>query len=373
MAARLDFDSVLRRRIRVEGWDGQGRSSLAEVRAALASRDPERALDLLDCYLWETELLYSGYLAWINDWIAAIGRREGPGLWVYLARALSHLGELGLATLPAEIAEPIGRLAESGIETIGDEVGHRLLGHDKTESIPLSPWLEAGRAERQALEAAIRDERWSDTAALLDTLHWAHKPFHDAYSDWLWLWMTMLAEAWGEAEMIALIADSGTRLRTAGLDLLPSIPVERQVMHLGAAMRGHRSGPGEEGDIRITEDEEKIVIAFDACGSGGRMRRRGEIDRLPARQDAPYRFGTTSAPHPMGWGRSNVPYYCLHCAAYAEMQSIDQIGYPSRVTLFDPDHDKPCAWAFYKRPEDIPEEYFRRLGKVRDPARFARK
>src|SRR5947209_15336608 len=105
MAANLEFDPILGRKIRVEGWAGQGRSSLAEVRDALASHDADRSLELLDCYLWETELLYAGYLAWINDWIVQIGRREPSILWRYLAGALAHLADLALTTLPLEIAD----------------------------------------------------------------------------------------------------------------------------------------------------------------------------------------------------------------------------------------------------------------------------
>lgn len=371
MAAILEFDPLLNRKIRTEGWAGQGRSSLAEVRDALEAGDGARAIELLDCYLWETRLLYVGYLAWLRDWVAKIGEREQAGLWVYLERAHAHAGAFGIIDLPSEIADEATANPAHAIALVARDGGSALSSGEAL--LPVSPWLEVGQAERAALEKAIGGGAWDEARRRLEALHWLHKPYHDVYSDWLWLWMTMLAQAWGEDAMIALIADSGLRLRTAGLDMLPSIPVERQVMHLAAAMRGHRSGPGEEGDIRVLEDDEKFVIEFDACGSGGRMRRQGAIDGLPARQDAPFRFGTTSAAHPMGWGRTNVPYYCLHCAAYAEMQSVDQIGYPSRVTLFNPDHSKPCAWAFYKRPEDTPQEYFDRIGKRRDPKRFVRK
>jgi hypothetical protein len=355
--------------MRVESWEGQGVSSLAETRLAIQARSAEEALDMFDTYIFETRWLYDGYLAWVNDWIEQIGRREGAGLWDYLQRTLTHLANLKVTTLPTEIAEHAARSAAHGIEIAGSS---HLRQRTSGALIPISSWLEVGKAAESELRATISAGDRPAALRLLESVHREHKPVHDAYSDWLWLWMTLLAERWSEEAMLGLLMDSGTRLRTAGLQALPKIPVSDQVRMMAAAMRGHRSGPGEEGDIRVTEDSEKYVIEFDACGSGGRMRRRGEIDGLPPRQDAPFRMGETRKAGPLSWGRAGVPYYCTHCAAYAEIMSTDLIGYPSRVTLFNPDGTKPCAWAFYKKPESIPEEYFTRIGRKRDPSRFVK-
>ena len=39
------------------------------------------------------------------------------------------------------------------------------------------------------------------------------------------------------------------------------------------AMRGHLGGPGRLGDMELEEHEDRIVIRFDPCGSGGRGRK----------------------------------------------------------------------------------------------------
>jgi hypothetical protein len=373
MTAQLRLDPFLKRNMRGENWEGQQRSSFMEAADAIR-RDENRAAaaEMVEVYLWEMQWLYGGYLAWVKDWIVEIGRRDPQRCWDYLVRAHRHLRYLNVDTLPVEVADAVCSLESNhGIGLENGPEGSVLRNRERL-SIPLSAWLDVGSATLARLRQQIASGEAAAALTSLEQLHAEHKPVHDAYCDWLWLWMTLLAHDWGEEQMIDLIASSGDRLRTAGLKALPSIPVADQVRHMVAAMRGHRSGPGELGDVRIVEDEEKFTVSFDACGSGGRMRRRGEIDGLPARQDAPFHFGVTQKAHPMSWGKTGVPYYCLHCAAYAEMQSTDLIGYPSRVTLFDPDGGKPCAWSFYKRPEDIPEHFFDRIGKTRDPSRFAR-
>jgi hypothetical protein len=371
MTARLEFSAILGRKVRVEGWAEQGVSSLAETRLSIEQRAPGEALEMLDCYLAEARWIYEGYFAWVGDLVHAIGEREGAALWGYLARAHAHLVQMAMPTLPLEIVERVVGVPAHAIELTESGTAYRQ--KDSGSTLPASRWFDIGKEHELLLRQAIAAGERERSLALLGELHRQHKPLHDAYSDWIWLWMTQLAERWGESTMYEMMMESGRRLRTAGILATPSIPVEEQVRLLAAGMRGHRSGPGEEGDIRVSEDAEKYIVEFDPCGSGGRMRRWGQIDNLPPRDKSPFNLGLSQETHPMSWGRTGVPYYCTHCAAYAEILSTDLIGYPSRVTLFDPNGRKPCSWAFYKRPEDIPEQYFTRIGRTRDPANFKKK
>ena len=284
MKAILEYNPLLRRKSRVEPWDGQGVSSLEQTRQAIRHSAPADALDMFECYLAETRWLYEGYLAWVRDWTTAIAGREGSRFWAYLLRAHTHLKLMAMPTLPAEISPEVTLHAEVGV-AFDPSFGFRHL--QSGAMIPASRWSDIGLD----LEGQFRDEaalgRRDRALALLERVHVEHKPLHDAYSDWLWLWMTMIAERWGEEAMFELMMDSGRRLRTEGINALPAIPVEEQVRLMAGAMRGHRSGPGEQGDLRISEDEEKYTIEFDACGSGGRMRRKGEIDGLPRAKTLP--------------------------------------------------------------------------------------
>jgi hypothetical protein len=121
---------------------------------------------------------------------------------------------------------------------------------------------------------------------------------------------------------------------------------------LAEHLRGHFSGPGREGSVTIVEDEEKIRLIMDPCGTGGALRRRGCKS-----------LGTYASATPDTWGRADeVPSYCAHCAKNEQML-IAILGYPALVTQFDPDPDKPCGWTFYKHPADIPEHYYTRVGR----------
>lgn len=367
MKALLKYNPLLRRKSRIESWEAQGVSSLEQTRQAIRDSSPTEALEMFECYVAEMRWLYDGYLAWVRDWVTSIGQREGAQLWDYLARAHLHLEQMAMPTLPAEIAEQVVAATESGV-TFDQQAGYR---RPETDTVlPASRWMDIGVDAEIEFRLELNLGQQARALALLERVHREHKPVHDAYSDLLWLWMTMIAERWGEEAMFELMIASGRRLRTPGIEALPGIPIEEQVRMMAGAMRGHRSGPGEEGDIRVLEDDEKYVIEFDACGSGGRMRRTGEIDHLPPRHEAPFNLGSTRKSSPMSWNRPGVPYYCTHCAAYSEILSTDLIGYPSRVTLFNPDGAKACAWAFYKDPGSIPEEYFTRIGRKRDPSKF---
>ena len=91
------------------------------------------------------------------------------------------------------------------------------------------------------------------------------------------------------------------------------------------------------------------------------MRRGDPVDKTPSRLGPPYNFGVTKKGYPWSWGLKSVPYYCIHCAIN-EILPIEWGGYPLWVTGYSDDAAEPCYWHFYKKPELIPDEYFKRLG-----------
>jgi hypothetical protein len=119
----------------------------------------------------------------------------------------------------------------------------------------------------------------------------------------------------------------------------------------------------------MKEDKEKISMILDPCGSGGRMMRVGEIDGLPPRTEAPFFFGKTRKPYSWSWGKKGVPYYCAHCCVL-EILDVERFGFPRRVVQFPKKPDQPCTWLFYKDPNAIPDIYFTRIGKEKDPSKF---
>jgi hypothetical protein len=134
------------------------------------------------------------------------------------------------------------------------------------------------------------------------------------------------------------------------------------------AMRGHLCGPGRRGDLEISEDDEKIVVAFDPCGLGGRQ--HGDpIEGSGSRHAAPYDFGVTTERHGWAWNEQGVCYYCAHCCFALELWPAEQWGHPVRVVdspLYGESQSqtpKKCTWTVYKTLEAIPPEAYTRIGR----------
>ena len=123
------------------------------------------------------------------------------------------------------------------------------------------------------------------------------------------------------------------------------------------AMRGHLCGPDRRGELEVAEDDDKVVIAFDPCGSGGRQQRNGD-------------FGVTQERHDWAWNETGVCYYCAHCCFALELWPAEQWGHPVRVVdspLYPQETSGPepkkCRWTIYKRLDAIPAEAYERIGR----------
>jgi hypothetical protein len=161
-----------------------------------------------------------------------------------------------------------------------------------------------------------------------------------------------VAAAWEESLKRGWKRDTGSILERDRRDVVEA---------LAATWRAHStSGKGQNpGAFTVSEDGEKFTFAMNPCGSGQRLWRNGAYEG----EDA---YGVTEKAHDWSYGREGFPLYCTHCAFMNELLPIRWYGmplYPSRPPQ-DFDHD-PCVWYWYKRAEDIPEEYWRRYGMER--------
>lgn len=223
-------------------------------------------------------------------------------------------------------------------------------------------WRTLGRPTQQLIVEAI-DERNYDTAkALANYIIPESKGLHDLYCDWIWDMLTKTGERHGEEAVYELCrATQATWMMKRTWKGLLKMSVQERVYLNAEVMRSHRCGPDQDGEITIIEEEDRISIKMDPCGSGGRMRRGDPVNGTGSRMKAPYSFGCTRRAYPWSWDKKNVPYYCIHCAIN-EMLPIEWGGYPLWVTGYNEDEAEPCHWHFYRRPELIPDFYFTRLG-----------
>lgn len=223
-------------------------------------------------------------------------------------------------------------------------------------------WADLGRPTTEAIMSAIEDGRLDDARNLTRYMIPEGKALHDLYSDWIWDIYTKVGAEYGDEAVYKLTkATQSTWMMGRTYKGFSKMPVEDQVYLTAEMMRSHRGGPKQDGSLEIIEEHDRISIKMDPCGSGGRMRRGDPVDGTPSRLGPPYNFGVTKESHSWCWGKKGVPYYCVHCALN-EIIPIELGGRPLWVTGYNEDHDKPCYWHFYKKPELVPEEYFTRLG-----------
>ncbi|MBM3789216.1 MAG: hypothetical protein FJW35_02575 [Acidobacteria bacterium] len=222
------------------------------------------------------------------------------------------------------------------------------------------------------LKTLIREGRSEEALAMVDYLHIEGKGLHDLYCDWTYADLDYVAGKYGEEEVYHILRYAKQVLSKVFYGRVPQLTVEETVVFFAEAMRAHRTGPKELGDFVLREEPDRYVMEFDPCGSGGRMRRVGEVDQTPPRTGPPLNLGRTQQAYPWTWGKSGVPYYCIHCCVWHEIMAIEAQGYPTKITEYSDDPAVPCVWLFYKKPELIPEEYFTRIGMRKDPSRFSK-
>lgn len=223
-------------------------------------------------------------------------------------------------------------------------------------------WDDIGAPTQELIAEAVDDGRLDEAKALGRYMVTEGKALHDLFCDWIWDLLSQVAKRSGEEAMFDVLKDSQSSwmLKRTWRGFL-NLSVEERVQLSAEMMRSHRGGPKQDGEIDVIEDDEKFVIRMDPCGSGGRMRRGDPVEGTGSRLEPPYSFGVTQEAHDWAWGKKNVPYYCLHCAVNERMP-MEWGGHPLWVTGYEDDAAKPCEWRFYKRAEDIPEEYYSRQG-----------
>ena len=224
-------------------------------------------------------------------------------------------------------------------------------------------WEDLGKATPAVAADAIDKGRTEDAKRLARYTIPEGKALHDLFCDWLWDLFTNIAERHGEEELHQTLRQTqgGWMMKRTWRGFL-NLSVEERVYLTAEIMRAHRCGPEQDGRLEVTDEGDHYCIGMDPCGSGGRMRRGDPVDGTPSRLGPPYNFGATKQAYDWSWGQAGVPYYCLHCVMN-EVLPMEWGGHPLWVTGYDADPEKPCSWKFYKRAEDIPEAYYRRVGR----------
>jgi hypothetical protein len=322
--ARLSYSPLLERRIRVGAAESLGTPTGELAVEALRVGDRPAAREYVEYMAEEAARIFLLFSTWIE-----------------------HLLEFGRSHV--EDFEP-------GLERLRE-----LIGAPPPIVEPSAPGRrELGEALRAAAEGS-RDE----LEAALATLRDAHTDVHDAQADWCWGLLTLFRDALGEERMDEVFRVTQGKWLAERYARYDTMTPEESFQLTIEGMRGHYCGRLRDGRVDVLEDDEKWVMSFDPCGTGGRMRRGDPARDQSPRDEPPYNFAVTNEAHDWSWNRKGVCLYCAHCAVVNEILPIEATGAPMRVTEYPEEPGQPCRWTIYKRPELVPDEAYGRVGRER--------
>jgi hypothetical protein len=325
MQSELRFSEKLGRRVRRDRPESLGTSTYELIVAAVREGDTSTASEYLDYAVEEGARILALFSTWI-DALLSFGRAEASDFEAALADLEQTIG-----TAPPILSDP-------------EEVGR----------------TEAGRAA-----AAVRAGDVPEVEGALAALKEAQITIHDAQADWCWGLLTVLRDALGEERTEEVLRVTQAPWLAERYARFADMSSQESLELTVEGMRGHFTGRSRSGSVGVEDKGDRWVLSFDACGSGGRMR-RGDPERgqLP-RTEPPYRFGVTHEAHAWSWGRRGVCLYCAHCAVVNEILPIEATGAPMRVVDYPEDPGEPCRWTIYKSPEAVPDDAYSRVGMER--------
>ena len=202
-----------------------------------------------------------------------------------------------------------------------------------------------------------------------------------------WTWMDLIVERYGYNELYHCLRSIPSTLEPlrapdVARPRKSDIPgAELRARRAAAWGRSDRSGP-DESSVRIVDEPDRIVMELDPCGSVGRhlvtIERQSEVSADVSAElgmhlyvsfpwtpltESPYNAGVTTERHPVAWNKVGIPHLCTRCCVHVEMAALAQTGYLTTVVERPEDvKDPTCRWFFYKDPDDVPEEYYTRIG-----------
>ena len=221
----------------------------------------------------------------------------------------------------------------------------RVLSHAEVEKMETPVWAQA--------KAAI-DAGDSDAAkALIDRAVTQWAGLQDYSINWITSLLTFVADELGEEAVERALRKTGdefVRPRRSSDVEWGSLPAAQRAKVIARSMLGNM------GEVEVSEDDEKIVLAF-RCGSGGKL-----IDDGRYEGDHPY--WTLSERSGRTFMRDELPVYCAHCSVNNEIQPVEWGEAPSSIEYPPERPGERCIHHIYKDVSAIPDTAYVRIGKA---------
>lgn len=200
----------------------------------------------------------------------------------------------------------------------------------------------------KAIEAGDKEQ----AKKLASRMYTESLSMHDSYLDWLAGLMDYIYTEYGDDALYQALRKVFEAIMVPIMVNMRGVDFRRRAQGAAALIRGHQQ------PMKVEEDDEKVSITMEPCGSGQRLVEKG-------RYGPPCNFTMIQKPQPLTFSMTDFPVYCTH-SPMVEMLSIEHLGYPALV-CFPPDEkvarERSCTYCIYKNVEDIPEEVWTRIGR----------
>jgi hypothetical protein len=340
---RVAYSEVVGRRIREGSWEEQKVSTYRRIQEAIAAAQWEEAAALAHYFVDEAQTCFAIYRQWIPDLHAFLADHGVSG---------DELERVE-AEILAKLALPDGRPFDP----------RRHWDAFLTDMEAL-----AGHCHRREADAALR---------ALEAMKTTWRQCHDRDADHAYGLMHEVKARLGEDAIgpmfeRVLLPLFAWRYDKFDVDRNPWEQSLDTLMLVGCeAMRGHLVGPERTGDFELVETDDRFVLRFAPCGTGGRTLHPDLAEGTPPRMEPPYGWSVSEEPHSWNHYEPGLCLYCAHCIVLQEEMPIDRFGYPLRVidpprwTADGPTQGGQCQWTLFKDLDAVPDEIYERVGRVR--------
>ncbi len=224
----------------------------------------------------------------------------------------------------------------------------RVLSDAEIEKMQTPVWAQA----KAAIDAGDPDA----AKALIDRAVTQWSGLKDYSINWITSLLTFIADELGEDAVERALRKTGdefVRPRRSTDTEWGDVPAAQRAKVIARAMLGNM------GAVLVSEDDEKIVLAFE-CGSGGKLINGGAYDGEHA-------YRTLREPSGQTFMRDELPVYCAHCSVNNEIQPVEWGGTPTSIEYPPERKGEPCVHHVYKDVDAIPDEAYVRIGKPPPP------
>jgi len=340
----IAFVPSIGRRARTDSWEEQTISTYRKIREAIEDGRWDDAAKLTNYFVDEGRVCFGIYRQWIPD----------------LSGFLAENG-----------------VSKEDLDAVNAGIVAKLTLPDGTAWDPYAQWDRFLTAVEAAVRAIHREDK-DASLQLVDEAKETWRRCHDRDVDHTYGLMSEVVARLGESSIgrmweKVIVPLFSWRYDKFDIDKNTWDNALYTLMLVACeAMRGHLVGPERTGDMELIETEDRYILRFDPCGSGGRTLRGDTIEGTPSRMEPPYNWTVSQEPHTWNHGQTGICHYCTHCIVLMEELPMDRFGYPVRV--IDPpqygakDENgnwQKCQWQMFKDPTKVPEEYYERVGRKR--------